>query len=341
MANRDLVAIGTSAGGVEALLLLARSFPERFPASVLVTLHIGTYPRSTLDDVLSRAGPLPATFAVEGERLRKSHIYIAPPDRHLLVVGDHLHLGYGPRENNTRPAIDPMLRSAAVCRGPRSVGVVLTGTLSDGASGLWALDQCGGLTVVQDPIDAAFPEMPMTAMNQAHPDHVVRLAEMPQLLNSLVHEPAGPPRPVPESFKYEVEVARTGNSSMAEMDRFGRRSVLSCPDCGGVMWEIDEGDLMRFRCHVGHTYSAELLNVALDENLRRALASARRALEERLALATKLEKQAAESGHRLLTENWGERVREYQGELGVIRESIRRMDEIAANSAANAAAAAE
>jgi two-component system chemotaxis response regulator CheB len=128
---------------------------------------------------------------------------------------------------------------------------------------------------------------------------------------------------------------------MAETDRFGRRSVLSCPDCGGVMWEIDEGDLMRFRCHVGHTYSAELLNVALDENLRRALASARRALEERLALATKLEKQAAESGHRLLTENWGERVREYQGELGVIRESIRRMDEIAANSAANAAAAAE
>jgi two-component system, chemotaxis family, protein-glutamate methylesterase/glutaminase len=124
---------------------------------------------------LARAGPLPATFAKEGDVLQKSHIYIAPPDRHLIVDGNRLLLGEGPRENNARPAIDPMLRSAAVCCGSRAVGVVLTGTLGDGASGLWTVHEAGGITVVQDPKDAAFAEMPRTALNRAKPDHVVRL----------------------------------------------------------------------------------------------------------------------------------------------------------------------
>jgi two-component system chemotaxis response regulator CheB len=339
MANRDLVAIGTSAGGVEALIFLAKHLPDPFPASVLVTIHIGSANWSSLDDILGRAGRLPVKFAAEGDPLRKGQIYVAPPDRHLLVDGDRIRLGNGPRENNARPAIDPMLRSAAVCCAPRAIGVVLTGTLSDGASGLWAVSRYGGISVVQDPRDAAFPEMPTTAMNRARPDHVVGLQELPALLNTLVHQPAGEATAVPESLKYEVEVARSGHSTMADMDRIGRRSVLACPDCHGVMWEIDETDLMRFRCHVGHTYTAELMSVALDDNLRRALASATRALEERVALARKLEKQARTGGHRLLTENWGQKVREFERELSVIRDSVRRMDEIAAASATAAAAA--
>ena len=341
MANRDILAIGTSAGGVEALVFLAARLERNLPASVLLTIHLPQHSTSSLDGVLTRAGPLPATFAQDGDSLRKSHIYIAPPDRHLIVDGDHISLGEGPRENNARPAIDPMLRSAAVCCGSRTVGVVLTGTLGDGAAGLWTVHQSGGITVVQDPKDAAFAEMPMTALDRAKPDHVARLKDMPALLTSLAHEPIGQAKALPRSIQYEVQIARSGRSDMDQMDKFGHRSVLTCPDCGGVMWEIDEGDLSRFRCHVGHAYTAEVMSLALDENLRRALASAVRALEERTALARKLYHQAKNSGHRLLAETWAEKTREFERETDIIRTSTRRMDRLAAKADTAKQSAAE
>jgi two-component system, chemotaxis family, protein-glutamate methylesterase/glutaminase len=330
MANRDIVAIGTSAGGVEALLYLAKHFRPDFPASILVTIHLPSQFRSSLDELLSRAGPLKARFAENGAPVRKGYIYIAPPDRHLLIERDRLQLGAGPRENNARPAIDPMLRSTAVCCGGRGVGVVLTGTLGDGASGLWAMDQCGGITVVQDPHNAAFSQMPQNALNRLRPDHVVTLEQMPALLDSLVHEPAGEPQPVPANIRFEVDIAKRGGGSMSDMDRIGRRSVMSCPDCGGVTWEIDEGDLTRFRCHVGHTYTAELMNLALDDSLRRALSSAQRALEERVALARKLECQATDRGQRHLADTWAAKAHDYDEEMQIIRDSIGRMESMAA-----------
>lgn len=331
MANRDILAIGASAGGVEALVSLAGSFSRDFPAAIFVTLHLGRHAGSVLDEVLSRAGPLPAMFASGHDRFRKGHILIAPPDRHLLVEGDTVVLGHGPRENYARPAIDPMMRSAAACCGPRTVGVVLTGTMSDGASGLWAIDQCGGMTVVQDPSDAAFPAMPTNALNRVRPDHVVKLADMAGLLTSLCAQPAGKSMPVPESVEFEVAIARGGHATIADMDRIGKRSGLACPDCHGALWEIDEDELVRYRCHVGHTYAAELLSTALDENLRRAMSVALRALEERRTLAMRLQQQAERAGQRTLVASWAERVDEARRELNVIRGAIVRLDELVAN----------
>jgi two-component system chemotaxis response regulator CheB len=339
MANRDIVAIGTSAGGVEALLFLAKSLPADFPAAILVTIHLPSDVASKLDELLTRHGRLPARFSSDGDILRKGHIHIAPPDRHLLIgEGDRVALGCGPRENNTRPAIDPMMRSVGACCGPRSVGVVLTGTLSDGASGLWALNQCGGITVIQDPGDAAFPDMPTNALNRLQPDHVVGLKAVPQLLASLSQQPAGDAMPVPESIRFEVEIARGRSSSIEEMDRLGRRSPLACPDCHGVMWEIDEDQLVRYRCHVGHTYTAELMNLALDDNLRRGLASALRALEERRSLARKLEEQADRAGHAMVASSWSRRAEEFERELDIIRGAVRRLDDISAGKASKTAA---
>jgi two-component system chemotaxis response regulator CheB len=332
MTNRDVLAVGTSAGGVEALMFLAKGLPRDLPASVLITIHLPSYSNSSLDDVLSRAGAMPAQFAVDGEMIRRSRIYIAPPDRHLLLDGERLSLGEGPRENNARPAIDPMLRSVAVCCNSRTIGVVLTGTLGDGASGLWTVRHAGGITVVQDPQDAAFPEMPLAALNRAKPSHVARLADMPTLLENLVREPAGTPRPVPRSIKYEVEIARNGGNGMNTMDAIGRRSVRACPDCGGVMWEIDEDGMPRYRCRVGHTYAAEVMSLALDESLRRALAVALHVLEDRVAVARKLREQAVGAGHRLLAETWADRAKEIEREMEVIRSSIRRMDRVVAHS---------
>jgi two-component system, chemotaxis family, protein-glutamate methylesterase/glutaminase len=330
MANRDVLAIGTSAGGFDALRFLAGEFPRDFPASVVVAIHLSSQFRSALDAILTQAGPLLASFAVDGEKLERSHIYIAPPERHLLVESGYLRLGSGPRENNARPSLDPLFRSAALCCGPRTVGAVLTGTLGDGAAGLSALKQCGGITVVQDPSDAAYAEMPTTALIRSRPDHVVSLAGMPALFEKLVRQPAGQAVPVPDNLEYEVNVASGGLGTMYEMDRIGRRSVLACPDCHGVMWEIEEGELVRYRCHVGHAYSAEIMSLALDENLRQAFGSALRALDERVALARKLETQANTSGRTGIAKSWATKALEFEAEAKVIRDSIRRTDEIAA-----------
>jgi two-component system chemotaxis response regulator CheB len=334
MGNRDILAIGTSAGGFEALRFLAGEFSREFPASIMVTIHLSTQFRSELDAILTQAGPLPATFAVDGEKLERGHIYIAPTERHLIVESGHVRLGSGPRENNARPALDPLFRSAALCCGWRTVGAVLTGTLGDGAAGLSALKQSGGITVVQDPGDAAFPEMPATALTRSQPDHVVGLAGMPALFEKLVRQSAGQAVPVASNLEYEVNIASGGRGSMSEMDRIGRRSVLACPDCHGVMWEIDEGELVRYRCHVGHAYSAEIMSLALDENLKQAFGSALRALDERIALARKLEAQANTAGRTRIAGSWAAKALEFEAEAKVIRDSIRRTDEIAARFSA-------
>jgi two-component system, chemotaxis family, protein-glutamate methylesterase/glutaminase len=244
----------------------------------------------------------------------------------LIADRDRLLLGQGPRENNVRPAIDPMLRSVAVCCGPRAIGVILTGTLGDGASGLEAIQQCGGITVVQDPDDAAFPDMPRTALNRSIPDHVANLADLPVLLNSLVQRPAGEPKPVPESIRFEVGIASGQKASMQDMDRLGRRSVLTCPECNGVMWEIDE--MSHYRCHVGHAYGAASMDLAVDANLRRALGSALRALEERVALTERLRKQASERGHNQSADVWTRRIEETEKETDALRKAIIRVDQL-------------
>jgi len=329
MANRDVLAIGASAGGFDAFRRLAQALPADFPASVLIAIHLPSQFPSALDAILTQAGPLPARFAADGEAMERGRIYIAPRERHLLVDGECLRLGIGPRENNARPAIDPLLRSVAFCCGPRAIGAVLTGTLGDGASGLQALKTCGGLAVVQDPSDAAFPEMPAAALDRVKPDYVVSLEAMPALFEKLVHEPVGAARPVPHEIRYEVEIARSGRATMNDMDRIGSRSVLACPECHGVMWEIDEGDLVRYRCHVGHAYTAELVSIGLDDNLNRALGSALRALDERAALADRLFAQARDRGLTHVAESWAEKAQEFGSEAEVIRTAIRRVDDLA------------
>ena len=206
--HRDILAIGTSAGGFERCVFSLGEFPRDFPASVLVVIHLSSQFNSTLDAILTQAGPLPARFAQDGDKLERSRIYIAPPKRHLLVESDQLRLGSGPRENNARPALDPLFRSVALCCGSRTIGAVLTGTLGDGAAGLSALKQSGGITVVQDPSDAAYAEMPTTALIRSKPDHIASLASMPALFDKLVGQPVGQPAPVPEGLQYEVDVAR-------------------------------------------------------------------------------------------------------------------------------------
>jgi two-component system chemotaxis response regulator CheB len=190
MQPRHIVAIGTSAGGIEALRRLVAELPEDFPAAVAIVLH--TSPRSPgiVADILNRSGPLPAVSPTGAERLVAGRIYVAPPDYHMLIEPGRVGVRKGPKENRFRPAIDPLFRSAAQVYGPNGIGVVLTGHLDDGAAGLWAIKQLGGVTIVQDPYDALVPSMPQSALDSVSVDHVVPLSQIPSLLVQLTARPA-------------------------------------------------------------------------------------------------------------------------------------------------------
>jgi two-component system, chemotaxis family, protein-glutamate methylesterase/glutaminase len=328
MANRDIVAIGASAGGLDALRFLLSELPVKFPAALLVVMHLPAKLPSALDSILNRLGTLPAHFARDGEEARHGHVYLAPPDRHLLYDGRQLLLGVGARENFSRPSIDPLFRSLAQCCAHRAIGVLLTGTLGDGSSGLHVLGDCGGKTVVQDPEDAAFPEMPANALRKGAVDHVAALATLPSLLEDLVRQPPAIEREAPEHLIHEVEIAKSGKSTINGMDRIGRRSALTCPECDGVLWEIEEADALRYRCHTGHAFTADLVNIALEDSLSRALAVALRLFEQRSEIAHNLERQATARGQPSTAKMWRERIDEIRIEAEVIRDAIKRINRL-------------
>src|SRR5581483_1706827 len=260
MPGRDIIVVGASAGGVDVLAQLVRGLPAGLPASLFVVHHVPAGFRSVLPTILSRSGPLLASHARDGEPFNPGHIYVAPPDHHLLLQPEgRMRLTYGPRENHHRPAVDPLFRTAARYYGPRVIGVVLSGALSDGAAGLLAVRGAGGVAVVQDPADALVAAMPLSASQIAGADYVVAAADLPPLLVKLVREAAAPTggSPVPDPIDKMPEAVNRDFAQQIHNGRRGERSVFSCPECGGALWQVDEAELVRFRCHVGHAYNGE------------------------------------------------------------------------------------
>lgn len=295
MTNPHLVAIGASLGGVTALMSLAAMLPPRFPAIVAVTLHIGAQ-ASILPELLSRQGPNPALHPRHLDRPQPGHIYVAPPDHHLLLDCDTIRLSRGARENHVRPAVDPMFRSAAIGWGERAIGVVLTGELDDGAAGLAAIKKCGGIAIVQDPLDAAAPGMPQNALDNVEVDHCVPLDQVAALLSSLVtRHSARTGRAPPKALVQEHAVSQ-GTDHMNEVSAIGEVSKLTCPDCGGALWELNDQPPLRYRCHTGHAYTALSLDDAQASSVDHALAASLRALREREYLLLRLASVADASG---------------------------------------------
>jgi len=286
----QIVVIGASAGGIEALRTLVAALPADFPAPICIVVHTAPQSPAVLGEILSRAGPLAATNASDGERLRPSHIYVAPPDWHLVVEPGTVRVTKGPKENLFRPAIDPLFRSAAQVYGPGVIGVILTGQLDDGTAGLLTVKQLGGTAIVEDQADALYPGMPSSAVAHVKVDHVVALAEVAPLLVELTAEPAetGPESPVPTHVDVEVKIAMEHNPIDAGLERIGQPSPFACPECHGVLLQLKEGSYTRFRCHTGHAYSVESLLAAISEQIEDSLWIAIRALEEGQLLLTRL-----------------------------------------------------
>ena len=298
MANRDIVVVGASSGGVEALSGLVAKLPAGWAASMFIAWHSAPYSHSVLPDVLARAGPIPVAHARHGEAVRQGRIYVAPPDHHMLLEEHRVRLTRGPKENRFRPAVDPLFRSAAYCYGPRVVGVVLSGAMDDGTAGLWAIKDRGGKAIVQDPDEARHPSMPVSALQHVDVDYKLAVADMAFVLVELSEEPADDPARYPVSEKLEIEtrIARDGTAFETGALGLGEFSGFTCPECQGALMQIKDGSLVRFRCHTGHAYAPESLLAALGEHNEDALWNAVRCVQESAMLLAHLGRHARETG---------------------------------------------
>ena len=304
MPPRHLIVIGASAGGVEALTRIVRDLAGDIRAAIFITLHFPPTGTSALARILKRAGKVNAVHAVDAQPIEEGEIYVAPPDNHLLIFRDHVRLYRGPRENGNRPAVDPMFRSAALAFGPRVIGVVLSGNLDDGTSGLLAIKRRGGIAVAQDPAEAMFPSMPQSAIDHVAVDYVMKLDGLAALLNDLAKRP-----PVEEAIVTNDEAQKETEYSEIDLSRIGdagdHPGVLApfgCPDCGGTLWELREEKLVRFRCRVGHAWTSGGLLTRQSETLDAALWTALRALEESASLSRQLSERARSRGNTRLAQ---------------------------------------
>ena len=302
MANRAIIVIGTSAGGVKALSTIVEQLPHDLNAAIFIVLHISPHQRSNLPEILSKAGNLTAAHARDGEPIARGRIYVAPPDRHLLIEPGEVRITKGPKENRFRPAIDPLFRSAAYAYGPRVIGVVLTGALDDGTAGLWAIKDRGGITVVQDPDDAEQRSMPWTALNNVEVDYCLRVTEIAKVLVTLTQGLIGPERGSLVSDKLGIETKISLGHDAADLDvtQLGKLSEFSCPECHGTLIEIMDGKLQRYRCHTGHAFSEASLLAELTDSVEELLWNSIRAIEERIRLLKHLKQHSAD-----LTSNTG------------------------------------
>ena len=324
MANPDLVVIGASAGGIEALRELARNLPADFSAAILVVVHIPTDSPSMLPHILKRCGPLPATHAKDGEQIRPGRIYVAPPNHHLLVKPGATWVMYGPKENGHRPAIDPLFRTAARAYGRRVIAVVLSGNLNDGSHGLALVKERGGLAIVQDPDDALYPGMPSAAIDSVDVDHVFPIVALADLLVRLTREarPEVPQVHRPDEVESERPGKRADEGEVVNALLGGEPSVYTCPECHGNLWEIRDAKLSRYRCRVGHSYTEDSLIHEKGESLEAALWMALEALEEQASLTQRMAQRTAEMGNarrRMLLE---QRVTDLEDRARVVREVL-------------------
>jgi two-component system chemotaxis response regulator CheB len=324
MPGKDVVVVGTSSGGVEALRTLVGGLPSDFPASVFVVMHTAPDSPGVLAEILDRSGPLPATSARNRERIRPGRVYVAPPDHHLLVEPGVVRVTHGPKENRFRPAVDPLFRSAAQVYGPRAVGVIMTGGLDDGTSGLWAIKRLGGVAIVQDPLEAFMPSMPQSAMNQVDVDYCLPVAEIAPLLARLASTPVEDEgaNEVPEELNIEVGIAKEEKALDIGIGKLGEPSIFTCPDCHGTLLQLKEDERFRFRCHTGHAFSADSLLAELTESVENSLWTTIRSIDESVMLMRHIADHVKEADGGAASGRFLEKAKEAERRSNLVRRAV-------------------
>jgi two-component system chemotaxis response regulator CheB len=331
VANKDIIVIGASAGGMEALRKLVSRLPADLPAAVFVVWHMSPGGKSVLPMVLDKAGPLPAGRPKDGDPIERGRIYVAPNDHHMLLEREFIRITKGPKENRFRPALDPLFRSAAYVYGSRVIGVVLTGGLDDGTAGLWTIKLRGGTAIVQEPAEAEISSMPLNALQQVEVDHKLPVAEIGELLGRLAREPAAPACAVAreEQQKTESEIRIAEQLEALEQGIMSQElSPFTCPECHGVLSMIREGRIVRFRCHTGHAFSADSLLNCTTEQVEERLWDALRALDETVMLLNNLGEEFAKNGDTRAAERCFDKAREAHNRAQPIREAAMQQEKL-------------
>lgn len=323
--NRDIVVIGASAGGVETLPKLFDALPNDLSASFFVVMHVLASSPSLLPKLIGKSSPFPTQHPNGKTRIRKQNIYIAPPDYHLMIQDGHIELSHGPKENRHRPAIDVLFRTAAHTYGPRVIGIVLTGNLDDGATGLKEIKKQGGIAITQDPDEALYPEMPLNAAAAVKPDFILSVLEIAKKLPHLISHKAlggGMKRTKDKGTKPESSKL----ISARETERLqGAPSVFVCPECNGPLWEIRNGESTLYRCLVGHSYAPKTLEAAQSEEVERSLWVALRALEERVRLQEELASKAEGARNKLAARSFRDRARVNASHASIVRKMLEKL----------------
>ena len=324
---QTLILIGASVGGVDALSTIVAALPVNLPAAILIVTHVGAR-KSVLPEILAKTSALPVRFAEDGEPVRPGRILLAPPDRHMLVVNTAgqavIELTRGPKENHTRPAIDPLFRSAAAAFGPAVVGVILSGYLDDGTVGLQAIKVCGGKVLVQDPQEAVAPSMPQSALENVDVDWCLPLAQIAPALLALASgkPPSLPPaQPTPQWIAVENRFAK-GEGNMEQLEKIATPSTFTCPECQGTLWELHDRQLQRFRCHTGHSFTAKILAELQHAKAEEAIWAAVRALQEKEKLYQSLAAKAQAWLHTGTAGEYAEKARQAGEQADVLKRTL-------------------
>ncbi|MBD3880974.1 chemotaxis protein CheB [Phormidium tenue FACHB-886] len=322
--KRDIIVLGASAGGLDALKIFLPQLPKDFSSVLFLVMHLSPEYPSLLPKILSRLIDLKVVSAVDQKPIEPGCLYIAPPDHHLLVETGHIRVSRGPKENRFRPSIDVLFRSAARAYGARVVGVVLSGGLDDGAAGLYAIKERGGKAVVQDPADALYPSMPLAARKAVTVDHCVPVQKLGQLLIDLSNEVVETKgeNPVSKRMDIEVGVARQDNALEAGILELGEPSPYTCPECHGVLMKLKEGNLIRFRCHTGHAYSLNTLLTEVTGAVEDSLWNALRTIEESELLMNHLAKHLHEIEETEAAELLMQKVEEAKRRAELVRQAV-------------------
>lgn len=324
MHGHDIIVIGTSAGGLEPLMLIARGLPANLPAAVFIVQHLPSNGQTLMPEILGNVSGLTVVLATDRMPITHGTIYVARPDHHLIVNEAHIHLVRGPRENGFRPAIDVLFRTAARAYGRRVVGVVLTGLLDDGTAGLLAIKRRGGVALVQDPQEAGFPSMPETAIRYVDVDAVIATAAIPETLTRLAHQPVDEEggAPVSDELEKESEISKMNPHAIQHGTDYAINVPLSCPDCGGVMAEFYDGSLLRFRCQTGHVYSRDSYFTCQGEMLDHSLWAAFNSLAERAELARRLIRDARAFNDNLSERRFSRLLEQVEEQKEVLRQLL-------------------
>ncbi len=327
MLGHDIIVMGTSAGGLKALSAIISGLPTQINAVFFIVQHLAADKPSILPQILEDVGSLPASHPTDGEKIKTGRIYIAPPDYHLLVNDGSMRVVRGPQENRFRPAIDALFRSAARTYGPRVVGVILTGFLDDGTVGLQAVKKRGGVAVVQDPNEAEYPSMVKSALRYVKVDHCIPLAEIPDLLVHLASHPPAKEElyPVTKEIEIEANIAEQVMNTkefLENVEQIGTRTTYGCPECGGSIWQIGTEEPVRFRCHVGHSFTADIFLSEQTQNIENALWSAVRAMEEKVTFSRQMAERMKNFNLHKAATKYEDHAKSLDEEVSLIRKII-------------------